>query len=227
MCGKIVVFWNRFHRLQTCISSQLSGAPPDTTLISKFNRCIQLIREKALTHCGAPADECFRLMLIAMKGILLWVFHSCRFICIYSASGSDTALKSSSVELIRAVLAYPSDYCGGYGSLPTGTHYFSHSKHLIFPRYHCWYSCNGSNSKVLTVIFTIPCKQLVRHLAQWHPGSKNKWKVWLDCSHYHTWYFNSCLRFINGEHNVYLGQQKQRTNINARFVRSNALFKKP
>lgn len=70
------------------------------------------------------------------------------------------------------MLAYLSDYCGGYGSLPTGTHYFSHSKHLIFPRYHCWYSCSGSNSKVLAVIFLIACKQLVRHLAQWHAVRK-------------------------------------------------------
>lgn len=69
-----------------------------------------------------------------MNGIY---FSLCRFICIYSASGSDATLKRFSVGVIRAVLAYLSNYCGGYGSLPTGTHYFSHSKHLIFPRYHC------------------------------------------------------------------------------------------
>lgn len=120
------------------------------------------------------------------------------------------------------MLAYPSDYCGGYGSLPTGTHYFSHSKHLIFPRYHCWYSCNGSNSKVLTVIFTIPCKQLARHLAQWHSGAKNKWKLWLDCSNFLIWYFHFCLRFINKGKKMYL---RHLTETSARMVKLNTLLK--
>lgn len=105
------------------------------------------------------------LKLVTMKRIYS---SPCRFICIYSVSGSDATLKRSSVELIRAVLAYLSFYCGGYGSLPIGTHYFSHCKHLIFPWYHCWYSCYGSNSKLVVVIFLIACKHLVRHLAQWN-----------------------------------------------------------
>ena len=92
------------------------------------------------------------------------------------------------------MLAYPSDYCGGYGILPIGTHYFSHSKHLIFPRHHCWYSCTGSNKKVLAVIFLIACKQLVRHVAQWHAVRKawKKKKYIYIChghGHFHSWHF--------------------------------------
>lgn len=161
-------------------------------------------------------------MLITMKGILLWFFFCWRFICIYSAPGSDAALKSSSVELIRAVLAYPSDYCGGYGSLPTGTHYFSHTKHLIFPRYHCWYSCNGSNSKVLTVIFTIPCKQLARHLAQWHSGAKinGNYGLIVVISSYD--FFISVYGSLTKEKKL-----RHLTETSARMMRLNTLLKEP
>lgn len=53
------------------------------------------------------------------------------FLCIYSAPGSEAAHKRSSFGLIRAVLAYPFDYCAAYGSLPIGTNKFSQVSTLL------------------------------------------------------------------------------------------------
>lgn len=86
-----------------------------------------------------------------------------QFICFYSAFGPDANLKRSSVGLITVVLAYLLRWLGKL--VYWDTLLLSHSKHLIFPRYHCWYSCNGNNSIVVGMLL-IAWKHCVRHPAQ-------------------------------------------------------------
>lgn len=56
MCVVLVLFrvlknagvWKQTSDFYLLTRAQLSGGVPDTTLISKLNRCIQLIRERLL-----------------------------------------------------------------------------------------------------------------------------------------------------------------------------------